>query len=129
MSHFTDINLEVRDEAALRAACAELGFTIQNNAEARGYASNSHRGEMVIRLPGPYDIAVNKNANGTYNFTADLYQGHVEKAVGKKYGTLSMLTGVHAATIASRKKGLAVQRITKPNGGIRLSVTGRAINL
>ncbi|NQT93240.1 MAG: hypothetical protein HQ559_10800, partial [Lentisphaerae bacterium] len=54
MSHFTTIQTQVRDAAALREACLELGVELIENAVARGYGSNTHKGEYVIRLKGPY---------------------------------------------------------------------------
>ena len=37
MSHFTTIQTQIRDIAALRAACQELGLDLIENAVARGY--------------------------------------------------------------------------------------------
>ena len=64
----------------------------------------------MVQLKGPYDIALNKQADGTFGLTADLWQGHVEKEVGQEYGKLLQLYGVHKATIEARKKGLSVLR-------------------
>jgi len=38
MSHFTTIQTQVRDIAALRDACQELGLQVVESADARGYA-------------------------------------------------------------------------------------------
>jgi hypothetical protein len=66
MSHFTTITTQVRDVAALRAAVAELGLKLVPDAEARGFASQTRRGDFVIRLNGPYDIALNRQPNDNY---------------------------------------------------------------
>ena len=58
MSHFATIQTQIRDISALRAACQELGLTVEPNTSARGYGSNRLKGDLVIRLKGPYDIAV-----------------------------------------------------------------------
>jgi len=107
MSHFTEITTQIKDIEALRLACAELGLTLLQNAEARGYYENKTKGDYVVQLKGPYDIALNKNADGTFGLTADLWNGHVEKEVGQGYGKLLQLYGVHKATIEARKKGLS----------------------
>jgi hypothetical protein len=73
---------------------------------------------------GPYDVAVNKQADGTFGLTADLWQGHVEKEVGQGYGKLLQLYGVHKATIEARKKGLSVMRKQKQDGSIKLVLMG-----
>ena len=125
MSHFTSIKTQIKDIAALTAACTELGLKLVQNSEARGYYENKIKGDFVIKLAGPYDIAVKKQPDGTYGFTSDLWQGHVEKEVGQNYSKLLQLYGVHQATIEARKKGLSVLR-HKPshNGSIKLVLMG-----
>jgi hypothetical protein len=124
MSHFTEIKTQIKDIAALRSACQELGLALLQNAKARGYYENKTKGDYVIRLKGPYDIAVNKQKDGTFGLTADLWQGHVEKEVGKSYGKLLQLYGVHKATLEARKKGLSVLRRPHQNGAIKLVLMG-----
>ena len=124
MSHFTQIKTQIKDIAALRSACQELGLALLQNAQARGYYENKTKGDYVIKLKGPYDIAVNKQPDGTYGLTADLWEGHVEEEVGKDYGKLLQLYGVHKATIEARKKGLSVLRRPHQNGSIKLVLMG-----
>jgi hypothetical protein len=127
MSHFTEIKTQIKDVNALRSACQELGFALIQNAEARGYYENKIKGDFVIKLDGPYDIAVIQQPDGTYGFTADLWQGHVEKEVGKDYGKLLQLYGVHKATMEARKKNLSVLRRQKQDGSIKLILMGASI--
>ena len=125
MSHFTTISTEIRDVDALRDACKEMGLELVSDAEARGYGSKRHRGELVIKLPGPYDAALNQDAEtGVYAITADGWQGHVEKALGKDYGRLTQLYGVHKTMREVRRKGYAVQRQSLNDGAIRLQIQG-----
>ena len=88
MSHFTEIKTQIKDIEALRLAVQEMGLTLLQNADARGYYENTTKGEYVVRLKDPYDIAVNKQPDGTFGLTADLWQGHVEQEVGQGYGKL-----------------------------------------
>ena len=108
----------------MRSACAELGLTVKQNAQARGYYENKTKGDYVIKLKGPYDIALNKQPDGSFGITADLWEGHVEKEVGEKYGKLLQLYGVHKATLEARKKGLSVVRRPQQNGSIKLVLMG-----
>ena len=124
MSHFTALKTQIKDVEALRSACQELGLTLLQNADARGYYENTTKGDYVVQLKGPYDIAVNKQQDGTFGLTADLWQGHVEQEVGPGYGKLLQLYGVHKATIEARKKGLSVLRRHQPNGSIKLVLMG-----
>ena len=124
MSHFTEIKTQIRDIEALGLACTEMGLSLIPNAEARGYAKQQTHGDHVIRLKGPYDIAVNKQPDGTFGLTTDWWAGHVEKEIGKDYGRLLQLYGVHKATLEARRKGLSVQRQSQPNGNIKLVLLG-----
>ncbi len=122
MSHFTTIETQIRDLAALREACRELGLELTENTDARGYGGQIRRGDHVIRLHGPYDIALNRQQNGTLGLTTDWWAGHVEKEVGANYGRLLQLYGVHKARIEARRKGYSVRRQTLGNGSIKLTI-------
>ncbi len=122
MSHFTEIKTQIKDIEALRSACQELGLTLLPNAEARGYYENKTKGDYVIKLIGPYDIAVNRQTDGSFGLTADLWNGHVEKEVGQGYGKLLQLYGVHKATMEARKKGHLVRRSQHKDGAIKLVI-------
>jgi hypothetical protein len=124
MSHFTTIETQVRDVQALESACAEMSLAVEENAVARGYGSNTLKGDLVIRLKGPYDIAVNKQQDGTYGLTCDWWDGHVEKEVGANYGRLLQLYGVHKAQIEARKKGYTTRRQSLSDGSIKLVIGG-----
>ena len=122
MSHFTEIQTEIRDIDALRDACAELGLDLLQDAVARGYGSNRLQREYVIRLNGPYDIALNRNGDGHFTLTTDWWAGHVEKEVGKDFGRLLQIYGVHKTTREARKRGYRVHRKQLRNGSISLSI-------
>jgi len=122
MSHFTTIRTQIKDAEALKAACAELGLTVLDNGQARGYYENKTKGDYVIKLKGPYDIAVQRQPDNTFGLTADLYNGHVEQEVGPRYSKLLQLYAVHKATIEARKKGHLVTRHNKPTGEIKLVI-------
>lgn len=124
MSHFTTIKTQVKDIEALRLASTELGLLVLQNAHARGYNENRIKGDYVIRLKGPYDIAVQKQKDSSFGFTSDLWAGHVEQEVGKNYGRLLQLYAVHKATKEARKKGHFVSRSTKQDGSIKLVIAG-----
>ncbi|MEA3212313.1 MAG: hypothetical protein QOE70_5370 [Chthoniobacter sp.] len=124
MSHFATITTQIKDLAALKSACAELGLAVVENTTARGYSTNTVHGEQVIRLKGPYDIAVNQQPDGTYGFTTDWWNGHVEKEVGQNFGRLLQLYAVHKATAEARKRGHLVRRKAGQNGAIKLVIGG-----
>ena len=123
MSHFVTIKTHIKDIEALHGACAELGVDLVPNAHARGYGNTKERGDYVIRLRGPFDIAVHKEQDSTYRLSTDWWDGHVEREVGKDYGRLLQLYGVHKATREAHRKGLRVQRASLQNNVIKLTLT------
>ena len=122
MSHFTTIKTQIKDIEALRLACTELGLSLLQKTDARGYGGNKLAGEYTIKLKGPFDIAVQRQKEGAYGFTSDLWAGHVEQEVGKNYGRLLQLYAVHMATKEARKKGHFVSRSSKRDGSIKLVI-------
>ena len=124
MSHFTEIQSQIRDLEALNDACRELGLELAYDTEARGYAGQSRTGDAVIKLQGPYDIALNQQPDGTYALTTDWWNGYVEKEVGVSYSKLFQLYGVHKAQREARRKGFVTNRKTLPNGAIKLTIGG-----
>ena len=124
MSHFTTIKTQIKDIEAMRSACAELRLGFEQNAEARGYEGNKTKGDYVIRLKGPYDIALNQQPDGAFGITADLWNGHVEHEVGPKYGKLLQLYAVHKAIREARKKGHLTKRSQQQDGSIKLVISG-----
>ena len=123
MSHFTTIQTQIRDLDALADACRELGVEL-TTGKARGFNGNTRTGEAVIKLNGPYDIAVNKASDGSYGLTTDWWNGHVEKEVGKEFGKLLQLYGVYKASREARKRGYTVRRQSLKDGSIKLAIGG-----
>ena len=128
MSHFTTIETQIRDIEALKGACMELGLVLDDAGEARGYDGRTQAGEYVIRLKGPYDIAVNRQESGLFQLATDWYQGHVEKEVGQDFRRLIQLYGVHKTMIEARKKGCTVSRTKIGNDAVKIRITGGHIS-
>jgi len=126
MSHFTSIITLIKDTNALRDACLEMDLELLENARARGIGT-TQRGDYVIRLKGPCDIALNRQANGTYALSSDVWDGHVEKELGPNYGRLLQSYAVHKATREASKRGLTVRRSALKGGLIKLAITGGAL--
>ncbi|MHA3771619.1 DUF1257 domain-containing protein [Verrucomicrobiota bacterium sgz303538] len=124
MSHFTTIHTQIRDITALQAAVQELGLEVLINTTARGYSTNAIQGDYVIRLKGPYDVALTRNQDGSYGLTTDWWAGHVEKEVGANFGRLLQLYGVHKTIMEARKRGQFVQRKAQQDGAIKLVIGG-----
>jgi len=126
MSHFTTIQTQIRDLDALQDACVELGFQLLSNAKCRGYAGVTRLAPSVIKLKGPYDIAVDPSPekDGSYGLTTDWWDGHVAKEVGIGYGRLLQSYGIHKTMREARTRGLRVLRKQEQDGSVLLTLEG-----
>jgi hypothetical protein len=129
MSHFTTIQTQIRDLSALSDACSELGVSLVPDADCRGYAGVTRKAPHVIRLKGPYDIAVepSKANDGTHGLTTDWWDGHVALEVGEGYGRLLQSYGVHKTEREARLRGLRTTRRVETDGSILLTLEGGSL--
>jgi len=129
MSHFTTIQTQIKDLEALHDACAELKLKFFPNSACRGYAGVVRQAPYVIKLRGPYDIAVepSKEKDGTYGLTTDWWDGHVAKEVGIGYGRLLQAYGVHKTLREANLRGLRSTRRVEADGSILLTLEGGSL--
>lgn len=129
MSHFTTIQTQIRDLEALSDACSELGLALVINGHCRGYAGITRQAPHVIRLRGPYDIAVDRaTANdGSYRLTTDWWDGHVAKEVGEGFGRLLQAYGVTKTIREARTRGLRVVRKQEQDGSVLFLLEGGSL--
>jgi hypothetical protein len=129
MSHFTTIQTQIRDLEALSDACVEMALPLVANADCRGYAGTVRKAPHVIKLKGPYDIAVEPapEKDGSYGLTTDWWDGHVAREVGDGYGRLLQTYGVHKTLREARSRGLRHTRRVEADGSILLTLEGGAL--
>jgi hypothetical protein len=129
MSHFTTIQTQIRDLDALAEACREMTLGFLPNANCRGYAGIIRQAPYVIRLKGPYDIAVEPAVenDGTYALTTDWWDGHVANEVGENYGRLLQSYGVNKTVREAQLRGLRTTRKIESDGSILLTLEGGAL--
>ena len=124
MSHFVTIQTQIRDLEALRDACTELSLELLNDTQARGFNGSLVSADHVIRLKGPYDIAIKVTPNQSFELSTDWWNGHVAAEVGPNYGRLLQLYAVHKTTREARRKRLSVRRRQEQDGSIKLILGG-----
>jgi hypothetical protein len=107
MSHFTQINTEIRDFDALRTAVVRCGGELVENAECRWY-SGTRQFQLVVRLPGRYDAALERQSDESYRLTADWYGGHVARYLGRNGDILLQLYAAEKAKLEGRRRGFSV---------------------
>ena len=129
MSHLTTIKTQIRDLEALVCACVELGLKLVPDSTCRGYAGAVRAVPYVIKLKGPYDIAVHPSPekDGTYDLATDWWDGHVAKEVGAGFGRLIQSYGVHKTIREAALRGLRTTRRTEADGTILLTLEGGSL--
>jgi hypothetical protein len=129
MSHFTTIQTQIRDIPSLVDACVDLNLRLVPSSYCRGYAGVSRQAPYVIKLNGPYDIAVDPSPenDGSHSLTADWWDGHVAKEVGPGFGRLLQSYGVHRTIRAAHSRGLRTTRKQEADGSILLTLEGGSL--
>jgi len=85
MSHFTKIDrANIIDTAAFISACKELGLVnVKRNVEITDFYGKKITVDVAINV-GRYDIALQKNASGTYDMVADWWGIRGERGLSEK---------------------------------------------
>jgi hypothetical protein len=117
MSHIVTIKTQIRDAAALAAACTRLGLPPPEEGTAQLYASRvtGH----VVRLPGWHYPVVVDTAAGRVNF--DNYNG----AWGSQseLDKLVQAYAVEKAKLEARRAGHSVVEQALADGSVKLTVS------
>lgn len=112
----------------MRLAGLELGnleLTVAAVGEkvlARGYYG-PRKCDAVLKLKGDYDVALDRQTDGTFALSVDWYGG-AAREVGENFKKLLQLYGVHKATLEARRRGLTVTRQAGKGGAINLILQG-----
>ena len=116
MSHVVEIKTEVRDEAAVKAACVRLQLPTPEHKTVRLFSATATG--LCVQLPGRSYPVVANLATGQLQY--DNYNGHW----GEQKHLNSFLQGyaVEKAKIEARKKGHSVSETRLQDGSIRVTV-------
>ncbi len=116
MSHIVEIKTEVRDEAAVKAACVRLQIPTPEHKTVRLF--NATATGLCVQLPNwSYPVVANL-ATGQLQY--DNYQGHW----GEQKHPNSFLQGyaVEKAKIEARKKGHMCSETRLEDGSIKVTI-------
>ena len=116
MSHIVEIRTEVRDEAAVKAACVRLQIPTPEHKTVRLF--NATATGLGVQLPGwSYPVVANL-ATGQLQY--DNYQGHWGEQ--KHLNAFLQAYAVEKAKIEARNKGHSVSESQLQDGSIRVTV-------
>ena len=116
MSHVVEIKTEIRDEAAVKAACTRLQLPTPESKTVRLFSATATG--LCVQLPGWSYPVVCDLQSGALQY--DNYQGHW----GEQKHLNSFLQGyaVEKAKIEARKRGHSVSETNLHDGSIRVTV-------
>jgi hypothetical protein len=113
MSHFSTLRTKVTDAEILRSSLKDLGISVKNNADVRGYNGQRVRADIVAVLEGEYDLGWSRNTDGSFDLIADLW------GVAKKHNQTELINSINQKYVVN--KTLAeVKRPGLQNANVKL---------
>ncbi len=116
MSHIVEIKTEIRDEAAVKAACVRLQIPTPEHKTCRLFSATATG--LCVQLPGwNYPVVCNLQ---TGQVQYDNYNGHWGEQ--KHLNQFLQAYAVEKAKIEARKKGHSVTETSLQDGSIKVIV-------
>ncbi len=78
MSHFSTIQVQIKNGEILHQTLQELGYTVECNKKVRGYQGDKTNGEYVIRQDNGYDLGFRRNGE-MYELVADFWGARIDQ--------------------------------------------------
>ena len=116
MSHVVTVTAEVRDPAAVAAACRRLGLPGPERGTARLFEGEA--AGLLVRLPGWLYPVVVDTADGRVRF--DNYDGSWGRQ--EELDRFLQAYAVEKATAEARKRGHSVTERALADGSVRLTI-------
>jgi hypothetical protein len=131
------VKCEIKDLAAAEEAAKALGCTVEHGTKPRYYGtsyggSEAKTCDLVVKLPGKYDLGLFKNPDETYSFMSDneLMSGSFGRndagrvLLGENAGKFRQEYAAAVAMKAARKKGIAAFRKVREDGNVVITLRG-----
>ncbi len=77
MSHWFSVKTKFNSIDSIKKAATQLGYMVTHNRMCRGYAGMETPCDLVMKLPGEYDVGFKKQEDGTYEIVADFWANHI----------------------------------------------------
>ena len=130
MSHFTQVQTVIRDQALLEEALRQLNYQFQSGERVlvRGYQGNQESAQVVIDTGSDYDIGFQRQADQSFAVCTDWW-GVRNKTKLRQESFLQELNRTYAHLAVKQqviKQGLIIEEENiLPNGEIELVVCER----
>lgn len=117
MSHIVTVNTEVKNVAAIHAACRRLGLDAPEERQFKMYGSQTATG-VGVRLKGwQYPVVFDKD---TGKAEYDNYNG--ARGPQARFNEFMQAYAIEAAKLAAAAAGKTCYEQPMPNGGVRLVI-------
>ncbi|WP_008313363.1 DUF1257 domain-containing protein [Leptolyngbya sp. PCC 6406] len=113
MSHFSTLRTKVADAEVLTQSLRDLGISVRNDADVRGYNGQRVRADIVAVLEGEYDLGWSRNGDGSFDLIADLW------GVAKKHNQTELINSINQK-YAVNKTLAEVKRPGLQNANVKL---------
>ncbi|HEY9604559.1 MAG TPA: DUF1257 domain-containing protein [Allocoleopsis sp.] len=77
MSHFSTIQVQIKNGETLYQTLQELGYTVECNKKVRGYRGNKTDADFVIRQDNGYDLGFRRQGDN-YELVADFWGAKID---------------------------------------------------
>ena len=122
MSHFTTIQVQIKDGALLLETLQDLGYAVESNAKVRGYLWNRTAADYVIRQQNGFDIGFRRNGE-TYELISDLWGAGIDQ---QAFLNRILQTYAHKSLLATaRRQGYTIEAQEQLEDGSIRVVVGR----
>ncbi len=78
MSHFSTVRVQIKQSEVLHETLLDLGYTIAQNTEVRGYQGQTAIADYVVRQSNGYDLGFRRVAE-EYELVADFWGAQIDQ--------------------------------------------------
>jgi hypothetical protein len=78
MSHFSTVRVQIKQGEVLHETLLDLGYTIAQNTEVRGYQGKTTIADYVVRQSNGYDLGFRRVAE-EYELVADFWGAKIDQ--------------------------------------------------
>ncbi|UBF26338.1 DUF1257 domain-containing protein [Kovacikia minuta CCNUW1] len=102
MSHFSRIKVQIKNGEILHEVLQELGYSVDCNAQVRGYQGDKTQAEYVIRRSNGYDLGFRRrDGDDHYELIADFWGTRIKQQdflnpILQKYAHKTLMANVQA---------------------------------
>lgn len=98
MSHFTTINVRIKNGEILHQTLQDLGYQVECDTEVRGYHGDTTQAEYVIRQSNGYDLGFRLKGEN-YELVADFWGARINQqefvnSISQKYAHKMLMHSV-----------------------------------